>query len=83
MSSFQNLGNAATPLKPIPVSNFLNLSGNPIVATEVLQPWRRRNILPFINDLSAENTPSISGELSQIVALTQRLGEAFELSKTF
>ena len=66
MSSFQNLGNAATPLKPIPVSNFLNLSGNPIVATGVLQPWRRRNILPFINDLSAENTPSLSGELSQI-----------------
>ena len=33
MISFQNLGNAATPLMPIPVSNFLNLSGNPMVAT--------------------------------------------------
>ena len=66
MISFQNLGNAATPLMPIPVSIFLNLSGNPMVATGVLQPRRRRNVLPFINDLSTENPPTISGELSQI-----------------
>ena len=52
-----------------------------MVATGVLQPWRRRNILPFIIDLSTENTPSISGELSQInngnllKAVIEQLGE--------
>ena len=66
MTSLQNVANAVTPLMPIPVSNFLNLAGNPTVGTGVLQPWRRRNILPFINDLSSENKPSIGGELSQI-----------------